>query len=231
MGTRKAKKAKKAKARRGLRRPEELYKDGTIAVKDFKDSKSVMPHTKVIKTYPQQPCAHQGCHHNAIGSGIYCRQHGGDPVILENLLQDHEIPIATLLNSKYKPEYHPIAFIALSREGLSTTEIASEFGVSVGTLKAWSEKYVSFNTAYEIGLDMHEAWWLKEGKGNLSNRSYNTGLFKFLTGNKLGYSDKIESKNLNITAGVLLAPQPLTTEEWTQTVQTTPPDSDGNSDE
>jgi hypothetical protein len=54
----------------------------------------------------------------------------------------------------------------------------------------------------------------KEGKDNLDNRGYNTGLFKFLTGNKLGYSDKIESKNLNVTAGVLMVPATMEAEEW-----------------
>jgi hypothetical protein len=61
---------------------------------------------------------------------------------------------------------------------------------------------------------MQEAWWLSEGKNNLDNRGYNVSLYKFITGNKLGYSDKIESRNLNVHAGVLMVPGSMSLEEW-----------------
>jgi len=182
-----------------LRRPEKLKSE---------------PKIKVIKRYPKEQCMTEGCTHNAVGKGVICKRCGGDPVIKENLLEVREIPIGTLMNTKYDPDGHPLQFIALSREGLSDVEIAAEFGVSVTTLRGWSERFADFNTAYDIGKDMHEAWWLREGKENLDNRSYNTGLFKFLAGNKLGYSDKMESKNLNITAGVLMVPAQQSQKEW-----------------
>lgn len=191
--------AKGNKLRKKLRRPAELQSE---------------PKIKVIAQYPKEECCVEGCSFNAVGSGDVCKQHGGDPVIIENLLQEHEIPAGTLMSTKYEPASHPIAFIALSKEGMSDTEIAAEFGVAVKTLRGWAEKFAAFNTAYEVGQAMHEAWWLREGKDNLDNRGYNTGLFKFLTGNKLGYSDKMESKNLNITAGVLLVPNQMTKGEW-----------------
>ena len=185
--------------RKKLRRPEGLKEEPTV---------------KVLKIYPKEQCMVEGCTNNAVGKGITCKQHGGDPVIPENLLQTCEIPAQTLIASKFEPATHPISFIALSREGMSAVEIAAEFGVSVNTLRNWSEKYADFNTAYEVGQAMHEAWWLQEGKNNLDNRGYNTGLYKFITGNKLGFSDKIESKNLNITAGVLMVPEQLNIIDW-----------------
>ena len=105
-------------------------------------------------------------------------------------------------------------YIEFSRMGHSDVEIAAEFEVGVGTMRGWAEKFLDFNTAFEIGQAMYEAWWLQEGKRNLDNRGYNTGLYKYLTGNKLGYSDKIESKNLHVHAGVLMVPAQMDKDEW-----------------
>ena len=173
---------------------------------------------KLVKKYPKQRCAIEGCTHNAVGKTDICKRHGGDPIIYENLLLPEECSSALVSASKYQPAYHPMQFISLSRDGMSDVEIAAQFEVSTGTLRNWSEKFADFNTAYEVGQALHEAWWLQEGKNNLDNRGYNTGLYKFITGNKLGYSDKMESKNLNVTAGVLLVPQQVSPEDWEKTI-------------
>lgn len=178
----------------------------------------VDPPVKLIKVYPKQQCVTEGCTRNAVGKTDVCKRCGGDPIIRENLLLPEEVPTALVSASKYQPAYHPMEFITLSREGMSEVEIAAKFEVSVGTMRSWSEKFADFNTAFEVGQAMHEAWWLQEGKDNLDNRGYNTGLFKFLTGNKLGFSDKMESKNLNVSAGVLLVPQQMTKDDWEKTV-------------
>ena len=167
---------------------------------------------RLLKTYPTQKCVIEGCTHNAVGKTDICKKHGGDPIIHENLLEVHEIPSSMLVY--YDPAYHPMKFITLAREGKSEVEIAAEFGVGVGTVRGWSEKFKDFNTAYEIGQAMHEAWWLQEGKDNLDNRGYNTGMFKYITGNKLGWSEKHESKNLNISAGVLVVPKAMSEDDW-----------------
>ena len=72
-------------------------------------------------------------------------------------------------------------------------------------------------TAFEVGQVLHEAWYLKTGKDGLKQRGFNTTLFKFLAGNKLGYSDKMESKNFNLNQnvhGVLVVPAKVSEEEW-----------------
>lgn len=171
---------------------------------------------KIIKRYPKQRCAVPECRNNAVGSGDLCKQHGGDPVVKDNLLPTEHIPDKMLTMTKFNPAEHPMQYIMLSREGMSDTEVANAFGVSVSTLRGWAEKFEDFHVAYEIGQAAHEAWWLKEGKANLDNRSYNVGLYKFLTGNKIGYAEKTESKNFNVNAGVLLVPQQMTGDEWEQ---------------
>lgn len=168
---------------------------------------------KIIKVYPKQQCAAEGCTNLAVGSGDICKQHGGDPIIKENLLAVHEMTDIQLAG-KYDPAVHPMMYITLSKDGMSDVEIAAEIGVATTTLRAWSEKYLDFYNAAEIGKALYEAWWLKEGRENLDNRGYNTGLYKYMTANKLGYSDKTESKNLHVHAGVLMVPGKLSEKDW-----------------
>lgn len=178
------------------------------------------PAVHKIKKYKAHRCdfvSEEGirCKKRAIGKGTLCKEHGGNPIVKENL-----IPVATenfmlVTANKFNPAKHPIEYIALSRQGFSEVEIAATFQVSINSIKRWAEKFESFALAYEIGQAMHETWWIEQGKLNLNSRSFNTNLFKFMTSNKLGYSDKMETKatNLNIH-GVLVAPDTVTEEEW-----------------
>jgi hypothetical protein len=172
-----------------------------------------------IKRYKKQKCVFvdengRKCNRLAVGKSTLCKKHGGNPVIKENLLPDSVNNILTLA-TKYKPEEHPILFIEYSRMGMSEVEIAAEFMVSVETMRGWSEKFEMFNRAHEIGKALHESWWLLQGKSGLNNRGFNTGLYKFLTANKLGYAEKMETKSMNMNIhGVLMVPDKVSEEEW-----------------
>lgn len=192
--------------------------------KKFKDKKvnALTKNPKKRKIYKKQKCVFVSsdgisCKKMAIGKGMFCAMHGGKKD------KDNLIPIENTENymalhtnnSKFKPAYHPVSFIDYSREGLSDVEIAAEFEISVATLKRWADTYELFQTAYEIGQALHEAWWLQKGKDNLTSRFFNTKLFKFLTSNKLGYSDKMETKSTNTNVhGVLVIPATISSEDW-----------------
>ena len=188
-------------------------------IKHIKEKSEQKPLIK--KRYKKQKCAfvdenEKRCWRNAVGKSTLCKKHGGNPIVRENLIKKEEMDYAPS-TTKFDPEIHPLKFIDYSRSGLSDVEIAAEFGVGISALREWAEKYEMFATAYEIGQALHESWWLQQGKSGLRDRSFNTSLFKFLTGNKLGYSDKIESKSMNMHVhGVLLAPDPKTEEEWAE---------------
>jgi len=194
---------------RKLKRKSKNIKNTSLEIKK--------PHR--IKRYKRQKCAFvengKRCKKRAVGKGTLCKKHGGDPIVKENL-----IPIVIenkrlFSHTTFIPAKHPIEFIDHSRRGLSEVEIASLFEVGVGTVKGWAEKYESFSIAYEIGKAMHEAWWITQGKANLNARDFNTPLFKFLTSNKLGYSDKMETKAMNLNVhGVLKVPDSVTEDEW-----------------
>jgi len=183
---------------------------------------SRMEHVKEILVFPKEKCKIPGCRRNAVGIHDVCERHGGDVVIQQNLLKTYEITDVLRTMSSFDPLVHPLQYIRLSQMGYSDVEIASEFGVAVKTMQHWAEQFADFAMAFEIGKNACEAWWLQEAKRNLDNRNYNTGLFKFITSNKLGFSEKTESKNLNVHAGVLLVPPPAKSgSEWEQDCEST----------
>lgn len=191
------------------------------------DIKKTLPARQIeekheIKKYKTQKCAYvspesgKRCKRNAVGKGTLCAKHGGNPKIKENLIpvtiENHKL---VLHKNKFNPAKHPMEYIDLSRQGLSEVEIAARFEVSAQTVRAWAERFESFSLAHEIGQAMHESWWIEQGKNNLNARDFNTPLFKFLTSNKLGYSDKMETKNTNLNVhGVLKVPDSVTEDEW-----------------
>lgn len=176
---------------------------------------SKLEDVKEVLIFPDQECSVPGCKRKAVGMHDVCSKHGGVALIEQNLLKSYEVSDIMRSMSKFDPVRHPLDYIKLSQQGYSDVEIASEFGVSVETLRKWADTYEDFNTAWNIGKSAYEAWWLKEAKRNLDNRNYNTGLFKFITANKLGFAEKTESKNLNVHAGVLMVPTVAkTAEEW-----------------
>jgi hypothetical protein len=173
-----------------------------------------------VPVYVKQKCAYtkdgKQCKLNAVGKSTLCKKHGGNPIVIENTLPPKETKAQLLLtNSTFNPAVHPLSYISAASNGASDVEIAAQFLISLTTLKKWSERYKEFAIAYEIGQALHESWWLKAGKDGLQDRHFNTSLFKFLTGNKLGYSDKIENRNINMNIhGVLLVPDKMTEDEW-----------------
>jgi hypothetical protein len=160
-------------------------------------------------------CMIENCRKRVSIGSKYCAAHGGD--FYGDLVKEGQVPTC-MMDVRYDAGLHPMKYITLSRDGLSDVEIAAEFEVSLRTLKLWSETYEEFNTAYEIGKALHESWFLTTGRENLGNARFNTPLFKFLTGNKLGYAEKIENKNLNVHAGVLVVPGQIGEKEWEDSI-------------
>lgn len=218
---RKVKVKTKAKIKDDSVREKYRKKKVKVQVKVPISDKKPLRKLKRKKLYVKEKCHyHDGdirCTNNAIGSGQLCKKHGGEKD-MENVLS----PEATQLYmaeyggyTKFNPAIHPLQMIDLSRQGLSEVEVAAEIGVGVSTLKKWAELHSEFSVAHEIGQALYESWWLQKGKEGLDARYFNTSLFKFLTGNKLGYADKVETKNLNMnTCGVLVVPAKQSIEEW-----------------
>jgi len=155
------------------------------------------------------------CKCKAVGRGNMCVEHGGERSAPETLITTQDMHPSIF--QKYDPNVHPLQYILLSKNGMSDAEIASELNVGKSKMVEWTEKYFEFAEAYEIGQSMQEAWWLETGKNNLNNRFFQTGLYKFITMNKLGYSEKASPvMQQNNNYGVLLLPPEMSIDEWEQ---------------
>lgn len=162
------------------------------------------------------------CRLHATGSSIYCTMHGGvksanDPNLNKALLRsDAEVLAinASVNKTKFNPETHPLQYIKYSFEGKAPVEIAKIFGISKITLHNWAEAYASFYDAYHIGATAYEAFWVSKGVNNLDSTRFNTPLYKFLTGNLIGFSEKTESRIHQTTVtGVLVIPAKAESDE------------------
>lgn len=130
-------------------------------------------------------------------------------------LNENNRGIGSSLSSKFDVGKHPLLYIKLSKEGKSDVEIASLFQISLSTLMRWVHNYEEMKEAYEIGQTMYEAFFLTKGVQNLENDRFNNVLFKYLTMNKLGYSDKVETKStMQGLHGVVVIPNTLSIQEW-----------------
>lgn len=130
-------------------------------------------------------------------------------------LNENSRGIGPSISSKFDVGKHPLLYIKLSKEGKSDVEIASLFQISISTLMRWVHDYEEMKEAYEIGQTMYEAFFLTKGVQNLENDRFNNVLFKYLTMNKLGYSDKVETKStMQGLHGVMVIPNTLSIQEW-----------------
>ena len=167
-------------------------------VKKLKKKKDKQPQERV--KYEKMQCKFikknsKQCKNFASGKSTLCVKHGGNPIIEKNLVPTSKISPVHLKLTKFDPALHPLQFIALSQQGMNKTQIAAHFKISSVTLSKWCQTYQEMNLASEIGENMNTAWWIDEGKANLDNNRYNTAMFKFMTGNTLGWSDKIDKKS------------------------------------
>ncbi len=171
---------------------------------------------KRIGTNPENQCLQfidgEQCKRKRILGDSFCRKHGGSSGKVAVKSPDNYLGNT---NSNYDPKYHPNQFILLSSQQMSDVEIAEEFGISKVSMIAWADKYLEFSEAYEVGKTIEEAFYIRAGRNNLANPRFNTHLFKFMTGNRLGFVEKIESRNLNMNvSGVLKVPVQMDDAEW-----------------
>jgi len=157
------------------------------------------------------------CAKKSFGKGNFCELHSHTKIKED---RNREItPInGNALAVKYDPINHPQLFIQMASEGYSPQEIAAGIGISMDTIKEWCETYVLFDQAYRIGQTAHEAYYISKGRRNLTNKDFQTALYKYLTmNNGLGWSDKVDSRSqVQGQFGVLLVPGEMGVDEWEQ---------------
>ena len=86
----------------------------------------------------------------------------------------------------------PERVIALMSQGASLVEVAADLGVSRATLSKWQDddEKPGFVEAIKSGIELSEAWWMREGREALRDRQFNHGLWYMNMKNRFGWSDK-----------------------------------------
>lgn len=88
--------------------------------------------------------------------------------------------------NKYKPEYC-LDVVKKMATGASILEIACDLGFSRNRLYLWAKKYPEFKLAMEIGKQLSEGWWEKQGRLNLENKNFNHVLWLMNMSNRFGW--------------------------------------------
>ena len=93
--------------------------------------------------------------------------------------------------------------IELYTLGASDAEVAAELKIP---LKKYYEQ-INENAAVaqfgEYGRTLSQAFWEREARLNIRNKTFNTPLWAFYMKNKFGWADKTEAINVNETTGDL----------------------------
>jgi hypothetical protein len=90
--------------------------------------------------------------------------------------------------TKYRPEMDS-RVLELMRVGASLYEVAADLGIRARTLWTWERegKWPTLNQALEEGRDASRAWWERQGRLNLENRSWQTGLWVVNMANRFNW--------------------------------------------
>ncbi len=98
--------------------------------------------------------------------------------------------------TKYNPEYIDLV-VSLMEKGWSKTRVAAHLRVHKDTLYEWIKQHPDFSDAVRVGETLSEAWWEEQGVTALTSKEYNTNMFKWLTSNIHGWTDK-QSQDINM---------------------------------
>lgn len=108
--------------------------------------------------------------------------------------------------TKYRKDFHPNDFIALSKKGKTFAQIALIWDVDRDSLKEWAKKHPEFSAAVKKGRQFAEGWYIDIGQAALLGQvkidgkpvKVELGWFVWMTKNMFQWRDKIEVKEKEI---------------------------------
>ncbi|KKT87193.1 MAG: hypothetical protein A3J46_00260 [Candidatus Yanofskybacteria bacterium RIFCSPHIGHO2_02_FULL_41_11] len=102
------------------------------------------------------------------------------------------------------------------REGASKQEIKIMLGLSNDLFERLMKEDKEFSETMSYGVELSEAWWLKQGRLNLKNKQFNYGGWYMNMKNRFAWRDRqatdVTSGERPI-AGVVIMPRKRTPEE------------------
>lgn len=88
------------------------------------------------------------------------------------------------------PEGWQSYIISEMSEGATLREIKAYFGISNSLHNRWMEDEEEYSTTIKGGIQMAEAWWLKQGRINLKNKEFSPVLWYMNMKNRFGWKDR-----------------------------------------
>ena len=85
--------------------------------------------------------------------------------------------------------------------GSSIVEVCKFLGVNKSTWYRWLKdpRKGDFQEAAQMGLEASEAYWVRMGRENIENKSFNTALYSFMMVNKFNYRSAYSKQEKDIT--------------------------------
>ena len=80
--------------------------------------------------------------------------------------------------------------ISLMSEGASQKEIMTELGIGSQLFYDLLERDEEFSNTIKRGIEISEAWWERQGRINLNNKSFNAVLWYMNMRNRFNWKDR-----------------------------------------
>lgn len=108
------------------------------------------------------------------------------------------------------PEGWQKTIIDLYKEGAADVEIKALIYEWRGSFSddlwdRWLQEEPEFSGTIKRGRQLSEAWWVKEGRGALRDKSFSFVGWYMNMKNRFGWSDKVEQKNEGETVKVVVS--------------------------
>jgi len=81
----------------------------------------------------------------------------------------------------------------LYKEGAGDVEIADHLNITLKKFHELCEENEAFRTFVERGSTTAQAWWWRQARTNLKNRSFLHGMWAFNMKNRFGWAEKSET--------------------------------------
>lgn len=85
----------------------------------------------------------------------------------------------------------------LYQEGAGDAEVAAHLNITLKDFYAQYERNAGFRGLIDFGRTLSHAWWERQARRNVSNKSFNSPLWMFYMKNKHGWADKVETTSHN----------------------------------
>ena len=87
------------------------------------------------------------------------------------------------------PDFREKVISMMKEEGMSIKEVCAEFDITPGIHARMKKESSVYREAFEDGVSFAEAWWMSQGRKNIDNKQFSTGMYAFQMKNRFKWRD------------------------------------------